>query len=325
VKGNEKMADIPELSEARRALLEKYLRGEVLSAKATTDTTTRHQENARSQPSTDTRSIAVPVQTSGSKPPFFYLHVHWAGGAFYSLPLAHDLGLDQPFYLLDPYKFDGLRVPPTLEAMAADYVKALRTVQPTGPYFIGGFCGAGILAFEMAQQLRAAWQSVDLLVLIEPGVTGRMMRLLEPHGPTFLKLVSGFVRRMGKLLRIGPDKQLDMFLYVRHMHKLLRYSQYRKSEGFSLIPTSKTLRQDWMGIFVWIVSDYVACYYPGKITYFWAREESGSRKSAWDKMATTAEEVEFHAIAGTHDSCRNEDLHDLAKHLRECLSKVQSV
>jgi len=37
--------------------------------------------------------------------------------------------------------------------MAAYYIKALRTVQPEGPYFLGGWSFGGLVAFEMAQQL----------------------------------------------------------------------------------------------------------------------------------------------------------------------------
>src|SRR5438270_10688654 len=108
------MSQTPELSEAKRALLEKYLRGELTqTATAAGAITLRTQES--STPLTESRVSLVPIQTDGSKRPFFYLHVHWEGGAFYCFTLAFDLGQDQPFYVLEPYKFDGLRVPPTIE------------------------------------------------------------------------------------------------------------------------------------------------------------------------------------------------------------------
>ena len=110
----------------------------------------------------------MPVQTQGSKRPIFYLHVHWIGGAFYSFTLAHHLGPDQPLYIIDPYRFDGLQVPPTIETMAASYIKTMRDVQPEGPYFLAGFCAGGLIAYEIAQQLRVQGQAVDLLVLIDP-------------------------------------------------------------------------------------------------------------------------------------------------------------
>src|SRR3989442_9520241 len=48
--------------------------------------------------------------------------------------IARHLGSDRPFYALEPYSFDGLRVPHTLETIAAAHVKSLRSVQPHGPY-----------------------------------------------------------------------------------------------------------------------------------------------------------------------------------------------
>src|SRR5262249_35050135 len=58
----------------------------------------------------------------------------------------------------------------SLEDIAAHHLKELRAVQPKGPYFLGGFCFGGIVAFEMAQQLRQHGQEVALLVLADLGI-----------------------------------------------------------------------------------------------------------------------------------------------------------
>src|SRR5512138_1068584 len=130
------MAEAPDLSAAKRALLEKYQIGERVRTTRTARTATR-----RSLPSSDSRAPLIPIQTGGTQQPLFYFHIHWIGGAFYSFPLAHLLGPDQPLYILDPYKFDGLTNLPSLESMAAEYVTALCDVQPEGPYSLGGICG----------------------------------------------------------------------------------------------------------------------------------------------------------------------------------------
>ena len=79
------------------------------------------------------------------------------GGAFYCFNMAHYLGKDQPFYVFEPYKIDGLSIAqlPGLEKMAADYLETIRRIQPEGPYLMGGFCGGGLIAFEIAHQLQA--------------------------------------------------------------------------------------------------------------------------------------------------------------------------
>ena len=51
------------------------------------------------------------------------------------------------------------------EEMAAGYIADLRAFQPEGPYYLGGFCFGGEVAYEMARQLRAAGQKVELLVM----------------------------------------------------------------------------------------------------------------------------------------------------------------
>ena len=81
-----------------------------------------------------------------SRPPLF-LH-----GA--SFELSRYLGDDQPCYGIRPHGQDGRKAPDTVEDMAADYLKQIRGVQPQGPYLIGGFSFGGLVAYEMAQQLR---------------------------------------------------------------------------------------------------------------------------------------------------------------------------
>ena len=72
------MPQTPELSGAKRALLEKYLRGELTqTARAVRVITGRAQESPSL--STGSRVSMVPVQTGGSKRPFFSFHVHWEG------------------------------------------------------------------------------------------------------------------------------------------------------------------------------------------------------------------------------------------------------
>jgi thioesterase domain-containing protein len=323
------MPDSPGLSEARRALLEKYLRGE-LPKEATSQSNSMHsiREDSEVSSPSDPHVALIPVQTGQSRPPFFYMHVHWIGGAFYSFTLAHDLGPDQPLYVIDPYKFDDLQVPPTIEEIAASYIESIRTVQSEGPYFLGGFCAGGLLAYEVAQQLRARGQEVKLLVLIDPMA-----------GPIqFIRLLGSCIRRFGDLLRLTPAKQLDWFLRIRYLSRILRRSRDENTEHvnglmrswkekhpgrFSLIPAPEALRQDWMAVFVWAVSGYFPRHYPGKLTYLFARENPDSRKLWWGK-AGEGENAEIYAVPGTHETCRTTYLHDLTAQVKACLDKVQA-
>jgi amino acid adenylation domain-containing protein len=112
-------------------------------------------------------SPLVAIQPEGSKPPFFC--VHGAGGnVLIYRDLVRHLGPDQPFYGLQAQGMDGMEPFHTrIEDMAAHYLKEIQTIQPEGPYFLGGYCMGGSIAYEMAQQLNAQGKKVTILVLME--------------------------------------------------------------------------------------------------------------------------------------------------------------
>jgi amino acid adenylation domain-containing protein len=109
----------------------------------------------------------VPVQPGGSKPTFFCVH-GGGGNVLIYRELASYLAPDYPFYGLQARGLDGgsdyLK---TTEAMAESYLREVREMQPEGPYYLGGFCMGGQVAFEMAQRLVRDGQQVNLLFTID--------------------------------------------------------------------------------------------------------------------------------------------------------------
>lgn|ERR1700728_296995 len=124
-------------------------------------------EILRNEAPSDGWSPLVTIQDSGSRPPFFC--VHGAGGnVLIYRELSQNLGSDQPFYGLQSQGLDGANPPLTkIEDMAALYKKAIRRRQPHGPYLLGGYCGGGLIAFEIAQQLRSEGEEIALLALLD--------------------------------------------------------------------------------------------------------------------------------------------------------------
>ena len=87
--------------------------------------------------------------------------------------LARLMGPERPFYGLQSRGLDGKDRPLTrIEDIAAAFLEELRQVQPHGPYNLLGVCMGGVVAYEMAQQLRAAGQEVAPLVLIDAWLPG---------------------------------------------------------------------------------------------------------------------------------------------------------
>ncbi|MEW5925955.1 MAG: amino acid adenylation domain-containing protein [Gemmatimonadota bacterium] len=113
------------------------------------------------------RSPLVPIRPEGSRTPLFLVHPV-GGDVLAYADLARHLDPDQPVYgLRSRGVADGEEPAATVEEMAADYLRALREVQPAGPYRIGGWSMGGVVAFEMARRLEAAGEGVETLALID--------------------------------------------------------------------------------------------------------------------------------------------------------------
>jgi amino acid adenylation domain-containing protein len=124
----------------------------------------------------------------------------------------------------------------TIEEMAEHYVKEIRACQPKGPYYVGGLCAGGVIAYEVARHLAEAGERIALLALIEavspqapmrPSQTAhdrlrRSMALLRNVGSSgFSQTIADGYRRMGNLARYEVSRQTSK-LWARTLIDLLR-------------------------------------------------------------------------------------------------------
>jgi len=280
-----------------------------------------------------TRTPIAAVRAGGTKHPFFFLHGDSQGKALYCLKLAEALGEDQPFYILETYKYNDLSVLPTLEEIAAAHIAAIRTIQPEGPYMLGGWCNGALFAYEMARQLRAEGQKVDTLVLMDAGSSSGSGRLLRK-----------VVQKMSRLLHLRDEEQLDYFLRFLHLYEYVRLWNERKKQDAILLraeregkvaeieaahpnfqspwPARANLRQNYLSIFNWWASSYAIEDYTGKIALFWAQEGHAKRRKYWDHILADKKDVEVYIVPGTHVTSRTKYAEKLGESLRACLSEV---
>jgi len=187
-------------------------------------------------------SSLLAIQPGGTRPPLFCVHAQGSEALEYRV-FAQYLGPDQPLYGLSPQGLDG-RLPPhdRVEEMAAHYIREIREAQAEGPYYVGGWSFGGVIAFEMARQLRNAGQEVGLLALFDtysrrPDRPARASRL------RFLAWRLGF--HLGAVGRLEPARKL----------------QYVSAKGSSAL--SWVRRQIWL----WSQSRFEAVRRPRPTVY----------------------------------------------------------
>ncbi|MBP2037870.1 non-ribosomal peptide synthetase [Streptomyces avidinii] len=126
--------------------------------------------------------LVLPLRSRGERPPLFCAHPAGGIGWPYAGLLGH-LGLDRPLYAVQARRLtDPEAVPGSMEEMAADYVREIRAIQPSGPYHLLGWSFGGMVAHAMATRLREEGEEVGLLVLLDTYVRAEGVPAEEPQG-----------------------------------------------------------------------------------------------------------------------------------------------
>jgi thioesterase domain-containing protein len=275
-------------------------------------------------------SSLVTLQPNGTKRPFFCIHA-LGGNVLEYQPLARFLGSDQPFYALQSYGLNKDNQPhTTIEEMAAHYIKEMQTVQPEGPYLLGGRSLGGTVAFEMACQLKEQNQEVALLGLLDTDPMG-YHKLLSESNADFHKL-HRFVKRakghLSNLSTLSLGEKIDYFRgkakYVPGKIKNKLWQAVHKLYAKANRPLPSILQSVQEFNFM-AVMNYVPKIYPGKVTLFWASEDLRGSYDVLEGWNFLAGVVETHNIPGNHLNIVKEPyVKELAAKLKDCIEKSQS-
>jgi thioesterase domain-containing protein len=113
-----------------------------------------------------------------------------------------------------------------LEAMASAYLTEVRKVQENGPYYLGGYCLGGSVAFEMTRQLCASGEEVALLALIESSLPAGVLHSPASLAPRVLHMT----RRMA---RAGSGGLVDAFRrQARRLGRQVKRTLHGNTEGW---------------------------------------------------------------------------------------------
>ncbi|HEY9883601.1 MAG TPA: thioesterase domain-containing protein, partial [Thermosynechococcaceae cyanobacterium] len=248
------------------------------------------------------RSPLVPLTLGGSKQPFFCVHPMF-GVVFPYLELAQQLGSDRSFYGLQPLGLDGKHVPLTeIEAIAAYYIQAMQTLQPHGPYFLGGWSFGGLVAFEMAQQLTRAGQQVGLLAMLDTPAPASH----QPSLGQSLKFLLGtalwstlpFLLDYGAIAanRLGSLSWLSRWQWTTLIRRLPEASRLQLLDESAIAPMLRIVYANAQSAY-----HYVPQPYPDRITLFKATEQADvfgqDSTLGW---STLTKDVQLHSVPGNH-------------------------
>ena len=303
------------------ALIEKRLGKRLPLASVFQGATVEHLAAVlRQQAARGPLSSLVAIQPGGSKRPLFL--VHPAGGhVFPYIHLARFLGPDQPCYGLQARGVEDGQEPHTrIEDMAAYYIEALQTMQPTGPYLLGGWSMGGVVAFEMAQQLLARGQRVALLALLD----GRIPTPDDSFPEKESEVVAMVERYFG--ISFGPMESVGE---LPEDEELVFMLEQAKDAG--LVPTELDISEvrrfvELMRSDLRATQSYELHLYPGRITFFKASESlpgaSADPTMGWSDWASGG--VEVHVIPGNHANLMYEPhVEVLAEKLTICLDQAR--
>jgi amino acid adenylation domain-containing protein len=220
--------------------------------------------------------MLVPMQAQGDRTPVFLVHT-LGGSLFHYHDLVRELGDGQPVYGLQARGVYGKEAPrTTVEAIAADCIEAMRSVQRSGPYRIVGFSSGGVVAYEMAQQLRRNGEPAGAVVLVD----------------TFMPEVTGPTRLLGALRAMRhAESARDFQERVYHLVlRGLRLERLRK-----LVQIGEAQR--------WAHWSYVPRPCAGRVHLFVAEEnEKAGNSPARRLRPLLGEHLLTHLIPGTHGS-----------------------
>jgi thioesterase domain-containing protein len=265
-------------------------------------------------------SAVVPLRTEGTKPPLFVVH-----GVDGTLPRFHvlvrHLEPDRPIYGIQSQALLGETVALTsVEELAAYYIQGIQAVVPHGPYHFLGFSFGGLVAFEMARQLRDRGEQVGMLGMLDNLRMGRD----NVEGPAPMRNTSS---RLGTLAEnhatelLGPRglSYATAKLVSRSLRTIYRVLRARRK------PIPRFLRSTYH--INWFAAvNYVPQSYPGSITLFPACGSTNAPVATndfWARLAGGG--MELHYIPGSHEEVLSEpNVITLAKALSNCLASIDS-
>jgi thioesterase domain-containing protein len=215
----------------------------------------------------------VALSAQGAKTPFFCVPPS-ATTAMTFGRLAEYMGQDRPFYGLEYAGMDGKTEPHVdISRMAAYYLEEIQSIQSGGPYYLGGMCFGGLVAFEIAQQLLSKGHAVAFLGILD-----------STHAPNLSKPRGYYV-----------------YLVTRFINQKFLRKKFTIGGATSRIPGDDVFRNRVQHVFAshnYARMRYRTTPYPGTITLFSTSGGKGQfSRTQWEPVSGKLQVI---TIPGTH-------------------------
>jgi acyl transferase domain-containing protein/thioesterase domain-containing protein len=215
--------------------------------------------------------------------------------------LAQTLPANQAVYAFQANGLDARSQPLTsVEQMASAYITVMKNKQPNGSYWLGGASFGGLIAYEMAQQLQEAGETVKQLFMIDSPAPGQNIFKNESDAD-MLAFIAKYLLKMGDS---APNaKSLESHSVEQQLEIVLT-----QAKELNCVPTSFEYEQlqCWLSVFKAnsiAMNSYVPKNYAGQLIFFraqqpWNQENPGHPEYFWLEKALQG--INIHTISGTH-------------------------
>jgi thioesterase domain-containing protein len=259
------------------------------------------------EPSSKNWKPLVAIQRQGTNPPFFGIHGADGNVLFYR-KFSELLGKEQPFYGLQAQGLDGSPIAPiSVEDIAADYLEEIRSVQPHGPYLLGGYSFGGLVSYEIACRLHAAGEKVALLALFDTKNPVKPARVCR-------KVVRYKIQRV-----LSRGIAYTLLKLNQRFHALISQWVVKRAQN----DPASVLNLDILTLHGRASLAYRPRRYPEKITLFRALDQppeyEGEADLGWAAVAHGG--IEVHDLPGNHTTIFWDDntLPSFARKAAECI------
>ncbi|WP_372368914.1 SDR family NAD(P)-dependent oxidoreductase [Candidatus Uabimicrobium sp. HlEnr_7] len=233
----------------------------------------------------------IPMNTEVSGNPIFMVHAAKADPICYNY-LAKYFEGKRTVYTI---RTDELSSETSIEQTAYYHYSKIKSVQANGPYIIGGMCMGGLVAYELARQIKQNGEQVQLVFIMDsiniPGMKNYKSRQQhEAKKRTPKKRIQKSIVFLKRLI------SLDTVFVIRKLKKM-QHSMSLKRKIKKLIDPNRVLRKKMRNQMRIIRDKYDPQNYEGEIIYIRSEKEKGN--DAEKRFRELAQKVKCYKLTGT--------------------------